>query len=56
MKHELKKTTIVSAYCLCGWRFYNEHLQGKTDDDLKIEAGQEFAKHLAVFKHKDKLP
>lgn len=48
-EHVLKKLTLISAYCSCGWRFHQEFLKGKSDLFIEEETQEEFNKHKAVF-------
>ncbi len=44
--HKISFESLVSWGCLCGGRWYNEHLKDKTDEDLVIEGQETYAAHL----------
>jgi hypothetical protein len=44
--HQISFETLVAWGCLCGGRWMNEFLKGKSDDDLIIERQEAYATHL----------
>lgn len=37
--------SLIAWGCICGGRWMNEHLKGKSDSDLEIERDEAFARH-----------
>lgn len=44
--HQISFESLISFGCICGFRWMNEYLHGKSDDDLIIEREEVFASHL----------
>lgn len=43
--HRISFESMIAWGCLCGGRFLNQNLKGKSDDDLILEREESFAQH-----------
>jgi hypothetical protein len=43
--HKVSFESMMAWGCLCGARWMNEHLRGKSDEDLIVERDEAFARH-----------
>ena len=44
--HKISFESLIAWGCLCGGRWMQEHLKGKSDEDLVIEREESYATHL----------
>lgn len=44
--HKVSFESLVAWGCLCGARWYNEQLRGKSDEDLILERERAFEDHV----------
>lgn len=44
--HAKRAESMVFCACVCGWRWYNESLKGKSDEDLLEERDREYETHI----------
>lgn len=44
--HILAQIALVTCRCSCGWRYFNDELKGKSDEDLSAETYAVFESHV----------